>query len=447
MKKTIIILIILLVILLGILLFIVFSRKLDIFNKLNEQEEAYLNGINNPGLMIDGVTPTKVTIDNIFFTTEGCIKEYIEYVTENNNEAIYSLIDYKYIDEKNITLENIGEYITKYTNSNISKTIEMYEVAGSKYYTYYAKHQLGTEIIYFIVNTDTSTNSFSIMPINSEEYEKKIVEPAKAFGNQEDSIKENEYNTISYKYYDEVDIVDKYFQDYLENALFNPEIAYNSLNEEYRKEKFGGLNEYKQYVEKNKEVLSGMCKEARRDYDEFDNYEEYEKYYAQVSKNGLDKYKIEEYEGYKKIICIDTYGNYYIFNVNSIMEYTLILDTYTIDLPEFLEKYNNSTDQQKVALNIDKFIQAINAKDYKYAYNCLADSFKNNYFKTQEEFENYAKENFYSSNNVEYNEFDTQGDVYTYSVILTDKETSEQKNKTFIVKLEEGTEFVLSFNR
>ena len=129
------------------------------------------------------------------------------------------------------------------------------------------------------------------------------------------------------------------------------------------------------------------------------------------------------------------------------MEYTLILDTYTIDLPEFLEKYNNSTDQQKVALNIDKFMQAINAKDYKYAYNCLADSFKNNYFKTQEEFENYAKENFYSSNNVEYNEFDTQGDVYTYSVILTDKETSEQKNKTFIVKLEEGTEFVLSFNR
>ncbi len=153
------------------------------------------------------------------------------------------------------------------------------------------------------------------------------------------------------------------------------------------------------------------------------------------------------YEGKTEYICLDQYGNYYIFTENAIMDYTVILDTYTIDLPEFTEKYDNGTEQQKVALNIDKFMQSINAKDYKYAYGCLADSFKNNYFKTQEEFENYARENFYESNTVGYNEFNTQGDVYTYSVILTDKNTGEQKTKTFIMRLGEGTNFEMSFNR
>ena len=129
------------------------------------------------------------------------------------------------------------------------------------------------------------------------------------------------------------------------------------------------------------------------------------------------------------------------------MNFSIILDTYTIDLPEFTEKYNSANENQKVALNIDKFMTAINAKDYKYAYNCLAGSFKNNYFKTEAEFENYAKANFYESNTVAYNTFETQGDLYTYSVTITDTKTANKKQKTFIMQLGEGTEFVMSFDR
>ena len=216
------------------------------------------------------------------------------------------------------------------------------------------------------------------------------------------------------------DLVGAYFNQYKSYALGNLEKAYNLLDEEYREKKFGNIEEYRTYIENNSEAISQVR---------------------------LDSYQIKKDGENNRYICIDQNGNYYIFNETAVMDYTVMLDTYTIDLPEFIEKYNIATEQQKVALNIDRFMQAINAKDYKYAYSCLADSYKNNYFKTQEEFETYAMQNFYESSTVGYKQFDVQQDVYTYSVILTNDATGEQMEKTFVMQLGEGTEFVLSFNR
>lgn len=216
------------------------------------------------------------------------------------------------------------------------------------------------------------------------------------------------------------ELVQMYFNNFKNIVVQEIEKSYNLLDTEYREKKFGNIEEYKKYVENNKEIIFGSILAS-----------------YQVQKNGENT----------RYICIDTNGNYYIFNETAIMDYTVILDTYTIDLPQFTEKYASATEQQKVALNIEKFIQAINDKSYYYAYNCLADSYKNNYFRTQEEFENYVKENFYSNSTVGYNQFSIEGEVYTYSVVLTNKETGEQMNKTFIVKLEEGTDFALSFNK
>ena len=39
------------------------------------------------------------------------------------------------------------------------------------------------------------------------------------------------------------------------------------------------------------------------------------------------------------------------------------LDTYTIDLPEFVSKYNISSNEDKVLMNIQKVFDSINDKD------------------------------------------------------------------------------------
>ena len=133
MKKIIIILIIILVILVsivGIVLVLNHSRNSEIRDEADLDQQYYLNGLNNPGLIIDGMLPEKVNIENIYFTVVQCIKEYLQFANENNNQALYSLLDYKYINEHNITQENVNQ-LFRDVSSNINKTIEEYSVARS----------------------------------------------------------------------------------------------------------------------------------------------------------------------------------------------------------------------------------------------------------------------------------------------------------------------------
>ena len=119
-----------------------------------------------------------------------------------------------------------------------------------------------------------------------------------------------------------------------------------------------------------------------------------------------------------------------------------MLDTYTIDIEEFIEKYESVNEKEKVILNIQKFINSINDNNYNYAYNCLADSFKNNYFSNVEDFKNYIENNFGNNIDISYIEFDTVAEkYYTYRVNI-----SNRIQKTFIVQLGEGTDFKLSFD-
>ena len=126
-----------------------------------------------------------------------------------------------------------------------------------------------------------------------------------------------------------------------------------------------------------------------------------------------------------------------------------MLDTYTLDIPEFVTKYKSSNPQEKVILNINKFMLAINDKDYKYAYSILADSFKEKNFKTQQDFENYVKTKFFEKNEFSYQKFGNEANTYyTYVVKITDasKKSNQEITKTFIVLLEKETDFKLSFN-
>ncbi len=103
------------------------------------------------------------------------------------------------------------------------------------------------------------------------------------------------------------------------------------------------------------------------------------------------------------------------------MNYTVIIDTYTIDIPEFLDKYNKGTPQEKVLLNLNKFMQSINNKDYKFAYSLLADGFKQNNFQTLDKFEGYIKTNFFDKNTFDYKKFgDSANTYYTYEVEIKD---------------------------
>lgn len=302
--------------------------------------------------------------------------------------------------------------------------------------------------MYFIVNLDLSSNAFSIIPIDKSEYDRKISEPVKANDNQEDTVKKNDNNLIPQKYYEEADIIDIYLQDYIELALFNPEMAYQTINEDYRIKKFETYQEYEEYIAEKREELETMCKSIRKQYTDFETYQEYEEYYRQVSKTDIKQYKVEEINGKKRYICIAGNDRYYIFDINSIMDYTVILDTYTVDLPEFTEQYNSANDSEKAGLNLQKVVDALNDKDYKYVYNKLDETFKENNFPDLDKFKQYVEDNLYTSIEAEFSDYKNSGNIHMYDVSFKNKKDQNDTpiTKTFIIKLLDGTDFTMSFN-
>ena len=99
-------------------------------------------------------------------------------------------------------------------------------------------------------------------------------------------------------------------------------------------------------------------------------------------------------------------------------------------------------------MNIDKFFQMINRQDYTNAYNCLAQSYRNNYFKTEEDFIKYAKNNFFTYNKISFqkNEQKCEG-LYVFKVRLEDitGQSTEKKETTVIMQLYDNFEFEMSF--
>ncbi len=447
-KKKLLLTIIILLVLIAIIIITIKCIEINKGKKiLKEQEESYVYTIENPGMIINGFTPEEVKNANWYFTIKGCVDKYIEYVEKEDNTAIYNLLDKEYVNQNKITEDNVLKIVGENKLNNNYKINKMYQITGKSFATYYVKGRTNNIEIYFIVNIDNSSKAFSIAYLTKSDYDKEISTPVQREQKYEDTIERNSYNRIIYQNYSEEEVIEEYLQDYLENALFNIEAAYNSLDIEYKQLKFKNINEYKTYVNNNREMLESMCKATWKTYTDFNNSDEFEKYFAQINKNGLDKYQISKDNNNKRYICIDTYGNYYIFSVESIMNYTIMLDTYTVDLPEFTEKYYNAEDTEKVALNIQKVFEAMNDKDYNYIYGKLADGFKEKYFKTVDDFEKYIKENFFEENEVDYLVYKKESEeYYSYVIDVYKKGTKDKKRIRIIMELKSGTDYVFSFN-
>ena len=365
--------------------------------------------------------------------TQGELKIYQEEnakkAQESAQEAIYNMLNLDYINEFNITKDNIREkFISQNQFENFIQNAYVVKNSSNAWTYFVSGTSIDTtnsqrEEFNLAISLDMSKDTFCIYP---SEYLEKHNYDNLNIGSKVpiniESIENNGSNIFKYKNIEDVEICKEYFNNYKCKMLHDVDKAYEMLDKEYREEKFGTLQGYKDYVSENYEILS---------------------------KCNISKYQVEEDNGIKSYMCIDDYGNYYIFNATSIMQYTLALDTYTIDIPKFTKKYNTANEQEKVALNINKIMTAISAKDYKYVYNKLADSFKNNYFENEDKLKEYLENNILGKNIVSYEEFSrVSNNIYTYEIKIADETESNynEKSMNIVMELRQGTDFVMSFS-
>lgn len=275
-------------------------------------------------------------------------------------------------------------------------------------------------IIFLIVFVLIVCIILGILLINKEKHSSTEIK------NEIDLEEKTKYDGEEFKpiVVDSATLASMYLNDFKTDMIYNLEDAYDKLDAEYKEKKFPKIDDFKEYIDKQKERIMGIS---------------------------IDKYQIINEEGennkYEYVIT-DKDGRYYIFNISAVMQYTVILDTYTLDLPQFIEKYNSSSDEEKVLLNIQKVFEAINDGDYRYVYNKLDPTFRQTNFPTEDSFATYVKQNFYENNSLSYSNYKTSGDLHIYEMKIKDKENeaNPEKTKTFIMQLKEGTDFVMSFN-
>lgn len=234
-----------------------------------------------------------------------------------------------------------------------------------------------------------------------------------------DNISDKIRNKFVYSVVTEQEMAIKYLTHYKSILKKDLKKAYELLDAEYRTKRYGNYENFKKNMENNDKIANSTIKE----------------------------YKIEYTSDYIKYICKDQNQNIYIFKVTAVYEYTVLLDTYTVDLPEFIEKYYNAEDTEKMALNIQKIFEAMNNNDYNYIYNKLANGFKEKYFTTLEDFKDYVNNNFFEENEVDYLVYQKESEeYYSYTIDVCNKNTEDKKRIKIIMKLQSGTDFVFSFN-
>jgi len=338
------------------------------------------------------------------------------------NTNIYNILSEQYIKEKQITVENVKQHMYTIKQKCFYIPINIYKKAESENIKVYAiygviintKYEPMMES-YIILNLDENNNTFSVQKLNNKE-EFNTIEIDKI-----SSIDKKLNNIYKVSGQIEANLITNYITNYKRLSLAYPEIIYNNyIDEEYREEKFGSIEEYKKYVEDNKDKIKAI---------------------------NIEQYSIEEKEDYTQYICVDQNERYYILKTTSANDYKILLDTYTIDMPQFIEKYDKANSIDKVGYNIQKCIDAINNSDYSYVYNKLDETFKTNNYKTEEEFIKVIKQNLFEKNTISYNSSTNEGYICIYNISVTNKEnTEESTNMTVIMKLLDNRDFVMSFS-
>ena len=342
---------------------------------------------------------------------------------EEKRQILIDLLSEDYISTNNITVDTIDENID-FTNQSLlyiplqmkslrEGNVESYGVYGL---TITYDYQLISENC-LIVYIDQENQTFSIEPTDKEYDELEATSNIT-------SIQKNSYNKYTIGRISQENTARDYFNVYVRLALTKPEEVYNRMSKEYREKRFGTLDDYKNYVQKN----SNEMKEIE-----------------------FSQYLVNRLTEYTEYIAKDQYGNLYVFKEKKLLDFEIELDDYTLrdQDEEYIQEYESLSDRNKVANNVNVWIKMLNNRDYKSAFAVLDETFRTTYFQNNEEvFEQIMREKYPEHYKIEFTDYSEDAGIPIITFMMTDitGKTSTQIEQNVYMQLKEGTDFVMSFN-
>lgn len=108
----------------------------------------------------------------------------------------------------------------------------------------------------------------------------------------------------------------------------------------------------------------------------------------------------------------------------------------------------NLGERDRIEYYLSEFITAIENKNYETAYQMLYDEFKEKYFPSISDFEEYAKTKFPSMISLEHTNIERNGDTYILWITLSNPLAGKksQKEMNFVIRENGLNDFELSFS-
>ena len=367
-----------------------------------EQSNNIENTISDTPELSYNTSLQEVTSNSILYSISNNINKYFNYIKEGNTQAVNELGG-----NTVYTISNNTKYVVKQAYSTENEYM-------TKYYTYgiltiaNGNYTATKQEVFNIIYVDIDNNTYMLEQVTKEE-----LSNAEKLSEEENiDIPQGTYNNFEYEYINNVKQMEIYLEDFVFEIFNNIENAYNLLNEEYKLQRFGNINEFVKYVTEKQNQIRNIK---------------------------IVQYSVEDEAESKVYKGTDEYGNYYHIIENAYMEYEIILDNYT------MQDYSSSSEEEKIEKSAEKFILMLNSADYTNAYNLLEPTFKATYFPTEQEFINYIKNNWYERNIIASKEVNSEG-----ICIVTIKDSisteSNQMQKQFKITMGEGMNFEIEFD-
>ena len=114
-----------------------------------------------------------------------------------------------------------------------------------------------------------------------------------------------------------------------------------------------------------------------------------------------------------------------------------------------ISKLEDMNERNRMEYYLSVFINYLENEDYQSAYDLLYDEFKQTYFPTINDFEEYAKKTFPRMMNIQHDNIERNGDVYVLWINVSDLVNggpNDKKEMNVVIKENDFNDFVISFS-
>lgn len=203
-----------------------------------------------------------------YFEVKECLNKYVDYAREESGKKILSVFSDDVKEELGLNEDNVKQKINLLYQINIINVIYQSLQTVNK-----IAFEEQTDIEAFIVkgraNGNQDFNLIIMMDKNAETFNiipKEYIEAKKiniSKGNsldiyKEDEIKSNFYNTFKYSTESEEEMGIEYFNMFITELKEDSKVAYEMLEEEYKKENYNSYEAFETYIDNNKDEINKM---------------------------------------------------------------------------------------------------------------------------------------------------------------------------------------------